>query len=65
MDKEFDIGFTGFGYYPKVGTDVGWCGDVNGDGVDDILFSINSENWSNLTRRGLVEIFSGDSTLKI
>jgi hypothetical protein len=64
MDKEYDIGFTGFGYYPKVGTDVGWCGDVNGDGVDDILFSINSENWNNLTRRGLVEIFSGDSTLK-
>jgi len=64
MDKEFDIGFTGFGYYPKVGTDVGWCGDVNGDGVDDILFSINSENWNNITRRGLVEIFSGDSTLK-
>ncbi|MCK4272023.1 FG-GAP repeat protein, partial [bacterium] len=39
MDGLFDIGFTGFdGPYKGAGRSVGKAGDVNGDGVDDILF---------------------------
>jgi hypothetical protein len=62
MDGWFDVGFTGFnGSYKGVGRSVGKAGDVNGDGVDDILFGAWRDYGDN--QEGRVMIFSGDTTL--
>jgi hypothetical protein len=62
MDGWFDVGFTGFnGPYKGAGRSVGKAGDVNGDGVDDILFGAWADYGDN--KEGRVMIFSGDTTL--
>jgi len=62
MDGEWDILINGFqGPYEGAGRSVGRAGDVNGDGVDDILFGAWKEYGDN--REGRVMIFSGDTTL--
>jgi len=62
MDGEFDIGFQGLTTpYRGAGRSVGRCGDVNGDGVDDILFGAVYH----FSPRGKVMIFSGDSTITV
>lgn len=62
MDGEYDIGFTGYMHsYEGAGLSVGSAGDVNGDGVDDILFGAWAEYGDN--KQGRVMIFSGDTTL--
>jgi hypothetical protein len=62
MDGLYDIGFTGFnGPYKGAGRSVGRAGDVNGDGVDDILFGAWRDYGDN--KEGRVMIFSGDTTL--
>ena len=62
MDGWYDIVIDGWmGPYKCAGRSVGRAGDVNGDGVDDILFgSWCDDNWN---RQGRVVIFSGDTTL--
>ena len=59
--------YTWYGSYgglpsPFLGTgfSMGWCGDVNGDGIDDIMFSAYEplEN-----SQGRVYIYAGDTTL--
>jgi hypothetical protein len=62
MDGEWDVMINGFqGPYKCAGRSVGRAGDVNGDGVDDILFGSWCEYDFNL--QGRVVIFSGDTTL--
>jgi hypothetical protein len=62
MDGEFDIGFSGFyGPYEGAGRSVGKAGDINGDGIDDILFG--ALPYFGDDKHGKVMIFSGDSTL--
>jgi hypothetical protein len=62
MDGEYDIGFTGFMHsYEGAGRSVGKAGDVNGDGVDDILFGAWVDYGDN--KQGRVMIFSGDTSL--
>ncbi len=45
--------------YIGVGQALSWCGDVNGDGIDDIMFSAYDPN---LNQRGHVYIYSGDTS---
>ncbi len=49
--------------YPYLGTGyaLSWCGDVNGDGINDIMFSAVTDEW-NENHRGQVYIYAGDST---
>jgi hypothetical protein len=62
MDGEWDVMMNGFqGAYKCAGRSVGRAGDVNGDGVDDILFGSWCEYEFNLQGRAV--IFSGDTTL--
>jgi hypothetical protein len=62
MDGWADVAFTGFGNsYKGAGQSVGKAGDVNGDGVDDILFGAWAEYGDN--KEGRVMIFSGDTSL--
>jgi hypothetical protein len=62
MDGEWDVMINGFqGPYKCAGRSVGRAGDVNGDGVDDILFGSWCEYEFNLQGRAV--IFSGDTTL--
>jgi len=65
MDGELDVGFSGFfGSYEGCGKSVGRAGDVNGDGIDDILFGapgLYTPPYEN--SEGRVMVFSGDTTL--
>ena len=62
MDGWADVTFTGFGNpYKGAGRSVGKAGDVNGDGVDDILFGAWTD-WGD-NKEGRVMIFSGDTSL--
>jgi hypothetical protein len=62
MDGKWDVMINGFqGPYKCAGRSVGRAGDVNADGVDDILFGSWCEYDFNL--QGRVVIFSGDTTL--
>jgi len=65
MDGEFAVGFSGFfGSYEGCGKSVGRAGDVNGDGIDDILFGapgLYTPPYEN--SEGRVMVFSGDTTL--
>ncbi|MCK4597636.1 FG-GAP repeat protein, partial [bacterium] len=62
MDGKWDILFSGFqGPYEGAGRSVGRAGDVNGDGVDDILFGAWRDYGDN--KEGRVMIFSGDTSL--
>lgn len=47
---------------PALGTgrSMSWCGDVNGDGLDDILFSARTHPFGE-NRRGHVYIYSGNT----
>jgi len=65
MDGKLDVGFSGFfGSYEGCGKSVGRAGDVNGDGIDDILFGapgLYTPPYEN--SEGRVMVFSGDTTL--
>jgi hypothetical protein len=62
MNGEFDVGWTGFtGEWIGAGQAVAWCGDVNGDSLNDIMFSSYDPNFA--TRNGRVDIFGGDTSL--
>jgi len=65
MDGELAVGFSGFfGSYEGCGKSVGRAGDVNGDGIDDILFGapgLYTPPYEN--SEGRVMVFSGDTTL--
>ena len=58
--------YGGYGDSPwgnGAGWDYGWCGDVNGDGLDDILFSSLFDG-NYVYNPGWVFVIAGDSTLK-
>ncbi len=65
MDGKLDVGFNGFsGSYEGCGKSVGRAGDVNGNGIDDILFGapgLYTPPYEN--SEGRVMVFSGDTTL--
>lgn len=52
MDGEYDVHFSA---YTTIGGVVGKSGDVNGDGVDDIM-------WGSTIPFGYVNIYAGDSS---
>lgn len=64
MKGDYAIGWTGF-YGPWEGTGqvVSWCGDVNHDSLNDIMFSSYDPNFP--TRNGKVDIFAGDRALVV
>jgi len=46
-----------------VGQRVAWCGDVNGDGLNDVMFSSWDPNFT--SKFGRVDIFGGDTSLVV
>ncbi len=60
MDGKLDVGFQGlYSSYPGCGKSVGRAGDVNGDGVDDILFGAEGLYDPDEYSEGRVVIFPG------
>lgn len=49
-----------YGPWEGAGQEVAWCGDVNHDGFNDLMFSCYAPLF--LTQNGKVEIFAGDHT---
>ncbi len=64
MDGKLDVGFQGLysSSYPGCGDAVGRAGDVNGDGIDDILFGATGLSWPDEYSEGKVLVFSGDTS---
>ena len=50
-----------YGAWEGAGQEVAWCGDVNHDGLNDIMFSAYAPDF--LTQNGKVEIFAGNRGL--
>jgi len=67
MDQSYDIFFPTYisGIGRGSGADIGWCGDVNGDGYDDVLFSANDDRLStDHPNKARVYIYAGRDSLR-
>lgn len=71
FDATLDLGTlngtTGFTMYgpgagDQIGSDVAWAGDVNHDGIDDLLVSSFSDSPGGLTNAGIVYVVMGRDT---
>ncbi len=64
MTGDFDLSFSGFNNtYDGAGVAVGRSGDINGDGIDDIMFGAWNNDPGSYNGRGRVEIFGGDTSI--
>jgi hypothetical protein len=51
-----------FEAYAETGASVAWAGDVNGDGYDDVIVGIPSDDRTRLPDAGMVRIFHGSAS---
>ncbi|HMB71217.1 MAG TPA: integrin alpha, partial [bacterium] len=51
-----------FEAFAETGASVAWAGDVNGDGHDDVLVGIPSDDRSRLPDAGMVRVFHGSAS---
>jgi len=67
LPKEVEMNYYWIGLVTGVDAGVGqrvaWCGDVNGDGLNDVMFSSYHQNWT--SKFGRVDIFGGDTSLVV
>ena len=64
MNGTYSYMWNGFnGFWDGAGQAVSRIGDVNGDGLNDIIFSSYESGFD--TRNGRVDIFGGDTSLHI